>query len=74
MAAGYIVYGSSTMLVYTTGRGVYGFTLDPGIGEFLLSHPNMQIPKKGKVYSLNEGYRSIFFDNTRRLLDHWQEL
>ena len=51
VAAGYVVYGSSTMLVYTTGRGVNGFTLDPSIGEFCLSHPDIQIPKKGKIYS-----------------------
>jgi fructose-1,6-bisphosphatase I len=55
VAAGYVVYGSSTMLVYTTGNGVNGFTYDPGIGVFFLSHPNMQIPKQGRVYSINEG-------------------
>jgi len=55
VAAGYIIYGSSTMLVYTTGNGVNGFTLDPSIGEFILSHPNMQIPRRGKIYSINEG-------------------
>ncbi|MEX1001436.1 MAG: class 1 fructose-bisphosphatase [Crocinitomicaceae bacterium] len=55
LAAGYIIYGSSTMLVYTTGNGVNGFTYDPGIGVFLLSHPNMKTPKKGKIYSINEG-------------------
>ena len=56
VAAGYVVYGSSTMLVYTTGHGVHGFTLDPSIGEFLLSHPNIQIPQPGKrIYSVNEG-------------------
>lgn len=55
VAAGYIVYGSSTMLVYTTGKGVNGFTLDPSIGEFCLSHPNMQIPESGFIYSINEG-------------------
>ncbi|WP_121811360.1 class 1 fructose-bisphosphatase [Mucilaginibacter kameinonensis] len=55
VAAGYIIYGSSTMLVYTTGRGVNGFTLDPSIGEFCLSHPNMQIPETGTIYSINEG-------------------
>ncbi|MDD8017748.1 MAG: fructose-1,6-bisphosphatase, partial [Bacteroidota bacterium] len=55
IAAGYVVYGSSTMLVYTTGDGVHGFTLDPSIGEFLLSHENIQIPKRGKIYSVNEG-------------------
>ncbi|MGB1104396.1 MAG: class 1 fructose-bisphosphatase [Crocinitomicaceae bacterium] len=60
IAAGYVIYGSSTMLVYTTGNGVNGFTYDPGIGVFVLSHPNMQFPKNGKIYSMNEGnfYRS----------------
>ncbi len=55
VAAGYIIYGSSTMLVYTTGDGVNGFTLDPSIGEFCLSHPNMKIPEDGFIYSVNEG-------------------
>lgn len=55
VAAGYVVYGSSTMLVYTTGNGVNGFTYDPGIGVFILSHPNMTVPAKGKIYSMNEG-------------------
>ncbi len=55
VGAGYVLYGSSTMLVYTTGHGVNGFTLDPSIGEFLLSHPNMKIPRTGKIYSVNEG-------------------
>ena len=55
VAAGYVVYGSSTMLVYTTGNGVNGFTYDPGIGVFFLSHPNMQMPKDGRIYSMNEG-------------------
>jgi fructose-1,6-bisphosphatase I len=54
IAAGYILYGSSTMLVYTTGRGVHGFTLEPSIGEFLLSHPNIRIPEIGTYYSVNE--------------------
>ncbi len=54
VCAGYVIYGSSTMLVYTTGNGVHGFTLDPSYGEFILSHPNIQIPKKGKIYSVNE--------------------
>ncbi len=57
VAAGYIVYGSSTMLVYSTGDGVNGFTLDPGIGEFLLSHPNIRLPEKPKYYSANQGYQ-----------------
>ncbi len=55
IAAGYVLYGSSTMLVYTTGNGVNGFTLDPYIGEFCLSHPNMKIPETGRIYSMNEG-------------------
>lgn len=55
IAAGYILYGSSTMLVYTTGQGVHGFTLDPTIGEFLLSHPQIRTPEVGKYYSVNEG-------------------
>ena len=55
VAAGYVIYGSSTMLVYTTGKGVNGFTLDPSIGEFCLSHPNMRIPLNGTIYSINEG-------------------
>lgn len=56
IAAGYVVYGSSTMLVYTTGDGVNGFTLDPSIGEFLLSHPRIKTPRRGSVYSINEGF------------------
>lgn len=60
VAAGYVIYGSSTMLVYTTGNGVNGFTLDPTIGEFCLSHPNMRIPEQGNIYSVNEG-NYIFF-------------
>lgn len=55
VAAGYIVYGSSTMLIYTTGNGVNGFTLDPSIGEFCLSHPNIKMPKDGSTYSINQG-------------------
>lgn len=60
VAAGYLIYGSSTMLVYTTGNGVNGFTLDPSIGEFLLSHQNIRVPEKCNIYSLNEGnYRKL---------------
>src|SRR5690606_21860494 len=55
VAAGYVIYGSSTMLVYTTGKGVNGFTLDPSIGEFCLSHPVMRIPFDGTIYFINEG-------------------
>jgi fructose-1,6-bisphosphatase I len=60
VAAGYLLYGSSTMLVYTTGRGVNGFTYDPSLGEFFLSHADMRIPEDGTIYSINEGgYRSF---------------
>ena len=55
IAAGYVLYGSSVMLVYTTGKGVHGFTLDPSVGEFLLSHPDLRMPARGKTYSINEG-------------------
>lgn len=57
VAAGYVLYGASTMMVYSTGRGVHGFTLDPAIGEFLLSHPNIRLPEKPKYYSVNQGYQ-----------------
>ena len=55
VAAGYVIYGTSTMLVYTTGDGVHGFTLNPAIGSYYLSHPNMKFPEDGKIYSVNEG-------------------
>jgi fructose-1,6-bisphosphatase I len=71
VAAGYVVYGSSTMLVYTTGNGVHGFTLEPSIGEFLLSHPNIRIPAPGqRIYSCNEGNYSKWSEEQRRLVDH----
>jgi fructose-1,6-bisphosphatase I len=57
VAAGYVIYGSSTMMVYSTGQGVHGFTLDPRVGEFLLSHPNIRIPETPKYYSVNQGYQ-----------------
>jgi fructose-1,6-bisphosphatase I len=75
VAAGYVVYGSSTMLVYTTGNGVHGFTLDPTIGEFLLSHPNIRIPSPGqRTYSVNEGNYINWSDEQRRLVDHLKGL
>ncbi|MDX1744461.1 MAG: class 1 fructose-bisphosphatase, partial [Halobacteriales archaeon] len=75
IAAGYIVYGSSVMMVYTTGNGVHGFTLDPSIGEFLLSHPNIQIPQPGKrIYSVNEAYYNRWSDGQRRLVNHLKGL
>jgi len=70
LAAGYFIYGSSTMMVYTTGHGVNGFTLDPSLGEFLLSHENIKIPKRGKIYSINEGNVNQWDAGTRRYVDH----
>ena len=71
VAAGYVVYGSSTMLVYTSGAGVHGFTLDPSIGEFLLSHPQMRIPEPPKkVYSVNEAYYTRWSREQQRLVTH----
>jgi fructose-1,6-bisphosphatase I len=66
VAGGYIVYGSSTMLVYSTGNGVNGFTLDPSIGEFLLSHPNIRLPEKPRYYSANQGYQSRWSEGVQR--------
>lgn len=60
VAAGYILYGSSTMLVYTTGHGVNGFTYEASLGEYFLSHPNMRMPEEGKIYSINEGSANSF--------------
>ena len=65
-AAGYVIYGSSTMMVYTTGNGVHGFTLDPGVGEFLLSHPNIRIPDRPKYYSVNHGNEQYWSEGVRR--------
>jgi fructose-1,6-bisphosphatase I len=73
VAAGYVVYGSSTMLVYTTGHGVNGFTLDPSIGEFLLSHPDLKTPDAGRIFSINAGYYHSFEDGLRKYLDWLQE-
>ncbi|MEX2569799.1 MAG: class 1 fructose-bisphosphatase [Gemmatimonadota bacterium] len=71
VAAGYVLYGSSTMLVYTTGNGVHGFTLDPSLGEFILSHPTMKIPSPGqRIYSANEGNYLNWSPQQRRLVDH----
>ena len=66
VAAGYVVYGPSTMLVYTTGKGVHGFTLDPGLGEFLLSHPNIRFPSRPKYYSANQGYEQYWSEGVQR--------
>lgn len=74
VAAGYVLYGSSTMMVYTAGREVNGFTLDPSIGEFCLSHPNIQIPKDGKIYSLNEGSYENFPQGVKDYIDYCKEI
>lgn len=75
VAAGYVVYGSSTMLVYTHGSGVHGFTLDPSIGEFLLSHPNIRIPEPSRrVYSVNEAYYPRWASGQQKLVDHLKGL
>ncbi|KAA3619640.1 MAG: class 1 fructose-bisphosphatase [Calditrichaeota bacterium] len=70
VAAGYIIYGSSTMLVYTAGNGVHGFTLDPSIGEFLLSHSYIITPKRGKIYSCNEGNYAKWDTNLQKYIDY----
>lgn len=73
VAAGYIIYGSSTMLVYTVGRGVNGFTLDPSLGEFCLSHPNIKTPASGKIYSINEGNYEKFPVGIKKYIKYCQE-
>ena len=73
VAAGYVIYGTSTMLVYTTGDGVNGFTLNPAIGTFYLSHPNMQYPKDGTVYSINEGNYIHFPVGVKKYIKYCQE-
>ncbi|PXX96796.1 class 1 fructose-bisphosphatase [Marinifilum breve] len=73
VAAGYVIYGSSTMLVYTTGNGVNGFTLDPSIGEFCLSHPNIKTPKSGTIYSINEGNYINFPQGVKKYIKYCQE-
>ncbi|MET0340108.1 MAG: class 1 fructose-bisphosphatase [Polyangiales bacterium] len=69
VAAGYVIYGSSTMLVYSTGHGVHGFTLDPSVGEFFLSHVNIRIPERGKIYSVNEGNSTTWEPSTQKWVD-----
>ena len=73
VAAGYVIYGSSTMLVYTTGNGVNGFTLDPSVGTYFLSHPNMTYPKAGKIYSINEGNYAKFPQGVKEYIKYCQE-
>jgi fructose-1,6-bisphosphatase I len=74
VAAGYIIYGSSTMLVYTTGKGVNGFTLDPSIGEFCLSHPDMKAPNMGEIYSINQGNFVHFPPGVKEYIKYCQDL
>jgi fructose-1,6-bisphosphatase I len=74
VAAGYVLYGTSTLLVYTTGNGVNGFTLDPSIGEFCLSHQNIRMPMSGKFYSVNQGYYLKFDVEMRRYIDHCSDM
>lgn len=73
VAAGYVVYGSSTMLVYTTGNGVHGFTYDPSLGVFCLSHENLKIPATGKIYSINEGQYLKFPMGVKKYIKYCQE-
>jgi fructose-1,6-bisphosphatase I len=73
VAAGYVVYGTSTMLVYTSGHGVNGFTLNPAIGSFYLSHPSMTFPDEGKIYSVNEGNYVHFPQGVKDYLKYCQE-
>jgi len=70
VAAGYVLYGSSTMMVYTAGDGVHGFTLDPSIGEFLLSHPYLKIPEKGFIYSVNEAYSATWSEAMKKYIEY----
>jgi len=73
VAAGYFLYGSSTMIVYTTGQGVYGFTLDPSIGEFMLTHSRITTPPKGKYYSINEGNVAGWDEPTKRYIEYLKQ-
>ncbi len=73
VAAGYVVYGSSTILVYSAGHGVHGFTLDPSIGEFILSHEDIRIPYKGKIYSINEGNYKYWHPGLKKYIKYLQE-
>jgi fructose-1,6-bisphosphatase I len=73
VAAGYVLYGSSTMLVYTTGHGVNGFTYEPTLGEYFLSHPDMKMPVDGKIYSINEGLAKSFDASVKEYIDYCKE-
>jgi len=73
VAAGYILYGSSTMLVYTTGHGVNGFTFEQSLGEYFLSHPDMEIPPHGKIYSINEGGSNSFPESVKKYIQYCKD-
>ena len=73
VAAGYVLYGSSTMLVYTTGHGVNGFTYEPTLGEYFLSHPDMKIPEQGKIYSINEGQSNNFSETIKKYITYCKD-
>ncbi len=73
VAAGYVVYGSSTMLVYSSGHGVHGFTLAPSLGDFILSHPDIRIPEQGNIYSVNEGNTENWSDKQKKFISYLKE-
>ncbi|MBT5258350.1 MAG: class 1 fructose-bisphosphatase [Nitrospina sp.] len=73
VAGGYIVYGSSTMFIYSSGSGVHGFTLDPSIGEFFLSHPDIKIPAQGNIYSVNEGNQINWYNKQIKLINYFKK-
>lgn len=72
-AAGYVLYGSATLLVYSLGHGVHGFTLDPSVGEFLLSHESIRIPERGKIYSINEAYTNFWDPGIKSYIDYLKD-
>ncbi|MFQ5639905.1 MAG: class 1 fructose-bisphosphatase [bacterium] len=74
IAAGYVIYGSSTMLVFTTGNGVHGFTYDPSVGEFFLSHNDIKIPNRGKIYSVNEGNTQRWEEGTKNYVNYLKQV
>ena len=73
VAAGYVLYGSSTMMVYTTGHGVNGFTYEPSLGEYFLSHPDLKMPADGKIYSINEGSSGSFSNGVRQYVQYCKD-
>ncbi len=74
VAAGYVMYGPSTILIYTSGEGVNGFTLEPSVGEFILSHQDIRMPTRGTMYAINHGNRAHWFPSTEKLVDHFSQL